>query len=270
MAECLHIAAVFERADEFDVIHNGFDFLPLTYSGLVDTPVVTTDPRLLVRADRAGVRALRRDHRLRRDQRRRPAPAPALRGDDPPRHRHRRVRRAPVARRAPAVLRPHPPRQGHRTTRSRSRAAPAAASTSPASSRTRRTSASRSNRTSTASACATSARSAAAERAEVLGGAHALLHLIDFDEPFGYSVAESLACGTPVIAFARGSMPELIEHGETGFLVARRRRSRRRGRPMRRARSSRDPRVSRRTSSPSPAWSPSTSPSTATSSPASH
>ncbi len=40
--ESLHISAVFERADEFDVIHNSFDFLPLTYSHLVDTPVVTT------------------------------------------------------------------------------------------------------------------------------------------------------------------------------------------------------------------------------------
>src|SRR5438309_1723026 len=40
--ESLHIAALFERADEFDVIHNSFDFLPLTYSGLVDAPVVTT------------------------------------------------------------------------------------------------------------------------------------------------------------------------------------------------------------------------------------
>ena len=40
--EALHISAVFERADEFDVIHNSFDFLPLTYSDLVDTPVVTT------------------------------------------------------------------------------------------------------------------------------------------------------------------------------------------------------------------------------------
>ncbi|PRC46945.1 glycosyl transferase, partial [Mycobacterium sp. ITM-2017-0098] len=42
VAECLHIASVFERAADFDVIHNGFDFLPLTYSGLVATPVVTT------------------------------------------------------------------------------------------------------------------------------------------------------------------------------------------------------------------------------------
>ncbi len=59
----------------------------------------------------------------------------------------------------------------------------------------------------------------AAERAEVLGGAHALLHLIDFDEPFGYSVVEAMACGTPVIAYARGSMAELIDEGTTGFLV---------------------------------------------------
>ncbi|MBI5087958.1 MAG: glycosyltransferase family 4 protein, partial [Actinobacteria bacterium] len=42
VAECVHIASVFERAGDFDIIHNGFDFLPLTYSGLVDTPVVTT------------------------------------------------------------------------------------------------------------------------------------------------------------------------------------------------------------------------------------
>ena len=45
------------------------------------------------------------------------------------------------------------------------------------------------------------------------------MHLINFDEPFGLSVVEALACGTPVIAFNRGSMPELIEHGVTGFLV---------------------------------------------------
>ena len=57
------------------------------------------------------------------------------------------------------------------------------------------------------------------ERSELLGGALALLHLIRFDEPFGYSVVEAMACGTPVIAFNRGSMPELIADGETGFLV---------------------------------------------------
>ncbi|TWU15249.1 glycosyltransferase family 4 protein [Allorhodopirellula heiligendammensis] len=56
-------------------------------------------------------------------------------------------------------------------------------------------------------------------RLTALGDARALLHLINFEEPFGLSVIESMACGTPVIASRRGSMPELIEHGVTGFLV---------------------------------------------------
>lgn len=58
-----------------------------------------------------------------------------------------------------------------------------------------------------------------AMRAATLGGARALLHLIGFEEPFGLSVVESLACGTPVIAYRRGAMPEIIEDGVTGFLV---------------------------------------------------
>ncbi|MBA4369877.1 MAG: mannose-6-phosphate isomerase, partial [Desulfobacterium sp.] len=57
------------------------------------------------------------------------------------------------------------------------------------------------------------------ERNRLLGKACALLHPIQFDEPFGLSVIESMACGTPVIAFNRGSMPELIENGKSGFLV---------------------------------------------------
>jgi glycosyltransferase involved in cell wall biosynthesis len=56
-------------------------------------------------------------------------------------------------------------------------------------------------------------------RTHMLGSARALLHLINFDEPFGLSVIEAMACGTPVIARNRGSMPELIDHGVTGFLV---------------------------------------------------
>lgn len=54
---------------------------------------------------------------------------------------------------------------------------------------------------------------------EVLGGASALLHPINFDEPFGLSVVEAMAYGTPVIAFNRGSMPEVINNGTSGFLV---------------------------------------------------
>lgn len=58
-----------------------------------------------------------------------------------------------------------------------------------------------------------------AARDELLGGALGLLHLIDFEEPFGLSVVESLATGTPVVAFRRGSMPEIVRDGLTGFVV---------------------------------------------------
>jgi glycosyltransferase involved in cell wall biosynthesis len=58
-----------------------------------------------------------------------------------------------------------------------------------------------------------------AQRAEVLGGSAALLHPVLFAEPFGLSVVESMTCGTPVLAYARGSMPEVVDDGETGYLV---------------------------------------------------
>lgn len=58
-----------------------------------------------------------------------------------------------------------------------------------------------------------------AERDRLLGGASALLHPIAFEEPFGLSVAEAMMTGTPVIATNCGSMPELIEDGRTGFLI---------------------------------------------------
>ncbi len=56
-------------------------------------------------------------------------------------------------------------------------------------------------------------------RAEVLGSAAALLHPIHFDEPFGLSVVEAMACGTPVLAYDRGSMREVIDQGVTGRLA---------------------------------------------------
>jgi glycosyltransferase involved in cell wall biosynthesis len=57
------------------------------------------------------------------------------------------------------------------------------------------------------------------KRNELMGGAKALLHPISFEEPFGLSVAEAMMCGTPVIAFNRGAMKELIVNGKTGYLV---------------------------------------------------
>ncbi len=58
-----------------------------------------------------------------------------------------------------------------------------------------------------------------AERALVLRNAAALLHPIAFDEPFGLSVVEAMMCGTPVIAYRRGSMAEIIDEGVTGRTV---------------------------------------------------
>ena len=58
-----------------------------------------------------------------------------------------------------------------------------------------------------------------AERSRVLGASAVLLHPIHFAEPFGLAVVEAMACGTPVVAYRRGSMPELIDEGITGFTV---------------------------------------------------
>jgi glycosyltransferase involved in cell wall biosynthesis len=58
-----------------------------------------------------------------------------------------------------------------------------------------------------------------AEKAEFLGGALALLFPIDWPEPFGLAMIEAMACGTPVVAFRRGSVPEVVDDGVTGFVV---------------------------------------------------
>jgi glycosyltransferase involved in cell wall biosynthesis len=218
VAECLHIASVFERADEFDIIHNGFDFLPLTYSHLVDTPVVTTihgfsserivpvyqryDGRgayvSISDADRhPGLRyAATVHHGIDTEQFAvHPDPGEHLlffgrihpdkgtaQAIEVARRCGRRLDIAGIIQDEDYFRDAVAPHVDGETVRYLGAVD-------------------------------------AAARAETLGGAHALLHLIDFDEPFGYSVVEAMACGTPVIAHGRGSMGELIEHGVTGFLV---------------------------------------------------
>jgi glycosyltransferase involved in cell wall biosynthesis len=57
------------------------------------------------------------------------------------------------------------------------------------------------------------------EKAEFLGNAYALMFLIDWQEPFGLVMTEAMACGTPVIAYRRGSVPEIVDDGITGYIV---------------------------------------------------
>ena len=113
VAECLHIASVFERADRVRPHPQRVRLPPAHLQRPRRHAGRDDDPRVLLTSDPSRLRALRRHHALRRDQRRRPAPGAPLRRHDPPRHRHGCVRGASHARRPPAVLRPHPSRQGH-------------------------------------------------------------------------------------------------------------------------------------------------------------
>ena len=212
MWEGLHIATVFERAAEFDLIHNNFDFLPLTYSGLVDTPVLTTIhgfssekivpvfERYDDRGHYVAISDADRHPRLHYEAtihhgiRMEAFPLVATPGDYllffgriHPAQGRRGGDRGGRAGRPAAGHRRHRPGSGVlRALRGAARRRRARALRRPR--RTR-------------------------ERGAVLGGARALLHLISFEEPFGFSVIESMACGTPVIATRRGSMPELVQDG---------------------------------------------------------
>jgi glycosyltransferase involved in cell wall biosynthesis len=217
--ECLHISALFERAEEFDVIHNSFDFLPLTYSGLVNTPVITTihgfsSERIVPVFEKYNalgyyVAISDADRHARLDY-----VATIHHGIDMREfevgpgtgdyllffgriHREKGTAEAiEVAMRSGLPLtiagivqdreyfeRYVKPRVDGTLVKY----------VGPVDREL---------------------------RSELLGGARALLHLISFDEPFGFSVVEAMACGTPVITHPRGSMSEIIREGENGFLVA--------------------------------------------------
>ena len=218
VCECLHIAHVFERAAGFDVIHNSFDFLPLTYSQLVDTPLLTTihgfsSPAILPVYQRYDAQSA---YVAISDADRHPSLdylATIHHGIDTEAfslhatpggyllffgriHPDKgTVEAIEVAGRVGLPLtiagivqdqryfdEEVAPRIDGDRVRFLGPVGPE-------------------------------------ERVGLLGGAHALLHLIGFEEPFGYSVVEAMACGTPVIAFRRGSMPELVDNGSTGFVV---------------------------------------------------
>ncbi|MCC4769281.1 glycosyltransferase [Methanosarcina sp. DH2] len=216
--ECLHISELFERANEFDIIHNHFDYLPLTYSALVDTPVVTTIHGISSRkilpvykkynnrtfyvsiSDACRCNELDYIATVRHGIK-----IESFHFNDKPQdyllflsrlHKDKGTREAiEVAKKTGRKLiiagfiadqayfekevKPHIDNEQ----------------------------------------IIYEGHVDPERKKELLSNAYALLHMINYDEPFGLGVIEAMASGTPVIAMNRGSMPELISNGETGFLV---------------------------------------------------
>jgi glycosyltransferase involved in cell wall biosynthesis len=218
VAEALHIAHCFERADEFDLIHNQADFMPLTWSRLVETPMLTTihgfsSPRIVPVFKQYGDRSA---YVAISDADRHPSlsyaatihhgipidefPFDPVGSDDllffgrihPDKGAGEAIRAARAAGRK-LVMAGIVQDEGYH-----------AREVQPFIDGDR---------------VQYRGVIGGADRTRALGHARAMLHLIGFEEPFGLSVVEAMACGTPVIAYPKGSMPELIVDGVTGFLV---------------------------------------------------
>jgi glycosyltransferase involved in cell wall biosynthesis len=217
--EALHIGAAFERAGEFDLIHSSADFLPLTYSRLVDTPVVTTihgfsSERIVPVYERYD------DH----------VHYVAISDAD----RHPKLHYAATIHHGidMSSFEPGDGSGGYLLFFGRIHPDKGAVEALDLADRTGlplllagivqderyydelvapRVDGER-------------VRYLGAvgpdRRSELLGHARVLVHLVNFEEPFGFSVVEAMACGTPVVAHPRGSLPELVRSGENGFLVS--------------------------------------------------
>jgi glycosyltransferase involved in cell wall biosynthesis len=215
--ECLHISNLMERAGEFDIIHNNFDFLPLTYTGLINTPMITTihgfsSPRIIPvykkynsrghyvsisNADRSSELEYMatvyngldtKDFKFTEQAQDYLLYFGRIHHDKGPleaieisKKANKRLIIAGIIQDENYWKEEVEPQLNEQI----QYIGPAGPE----------------------------------KRNELLGNALALLHPINFAEPFGMSVAEAMLCGTPVIAFNKGSMPELIQHEKTGFLV---------------------------------------------------
>lgn len=216
--ECMHIAAAFERYADFDLIHNHFDFLPLSYSRLVPTPVLTTihgfsSERILPVYQAyqdtvyyVAISAADRHPSLRyvatihhgidlKEFTLRTQPGEyllffgrihpdkgTLEAIEVAKRSNRRLIIAGIIHDQAYYEEKIVPHLDGDFIRYVGSVGPL-------------------------------------ERDELLGGAFALLHLIKFAEPFGLSLIEAMACGTPVIACPLGAIPEIVKHAQNGFIV---------------------------------------------------
>lgn len=215
--ECLHISNLAERAHEFDIIHNNFDFLPLTYSRLIKTPVITTihgfsSPKIIPvykkynpASNYVSISNSDRSPELN-------YLATVYNGlntaqfefNDTPNdyllyfgrihHDKGTAEAIEIAKKSKRKLLIAGLIQDGNYFREKVEPH-------------------------LGEHIVYLGNAEPAQRNKLLQNAYALLHPINFNEPFGMSVAEAMLCGTPVIAFNKGSMPELIKDGKTGFLV---------------------------------------------------
>jgi glycosyltransferase involved in cell wall biosynthesis len=219
VCECLHISNLMERANEFDIIHNNYDFLPLTYSCLIKTPMVTTihgfsSPKII---------PVYKKYNFKNNY-------VSISNSD----------RSPELNYAATVYngvnekeftfkekhgdyllffgRIHPEKGTHECIEIAKRSGMNLIISGLIQDETyfKEKIAPYINHDNVVYV----GNSGPEKRDELLGGAYALLHPINFEEPFGLSIVEANFCGTPVIAYNRGSMSELILNGKTGFLVA--------------------------------------------------
>ncbi len=216
--ECLHISHLMEQAGSYDVIHNHFDFLPLTYTGLIRTPVITTIHGFSSEAivpvykkynDRSHYVSISNSDRH-----------PCLEYLDTVYNGLDETQFGLGDGNGDYLLyfgRIHPHKGAYEAIQIAlqsdkklilcgliqdqqyfdEKVAPWLNDTT----------------------IIYNGNAGTKQRNELLGNAIALLHPISFEEPFGLSVAEAMMCGTPVIAFERGAMKELIVDQQTGFLV---------------------------------------------------
>ncbi|AVR45113.1 glycosyl transferase [Christiangramia fulva] len=216
--ECLHISNLMEQAEDFDIIHNHFDFLPLTYTRLIETPMITTihgfsSPKILPvykKYDSSVAYISISNANRHKDLNYLDT---IYHGVDPAHFTFRRKKEDYLL----YFGRIHPEKGLH-----------AAIEIAEKSGYDLKIAGLIQDENYFRNEIEPSINGrnieylgnlGKDERDKILGGAKALLHPIFFEEPFGLSVLEAMMCGTPVIAFSRGSMPELIKNGVTGFLV---------------------------------------------------
>jgi glycosyltransferase involved in cell wall biosynthesis len=215
--ECMHISNLMEKAAEFDIIHNNFDFLPLSYSGLIKTPIITTihgfsSPKIIPvykkynskghyvsisnsdRSSELNYVATVYNGLSTKNLEFNGSPDDYLLYFGRIHHDKGTAEAIEIAKRTGRKLLIAGLIQDENYFKEKIKPQ-------------------------LNSQIKYLGNAEPAQRNTLLGNAYALLHPINFNEPFGMSVAEAMLCGTPVIAFNKGSMPELIKHEKTGFLV---------------------------------------------------